>query len=61
MRSCANGRGPEFHIADPYIQAGLLRVRDTKEIVTFPDTFHCVYCGEIDYKAIDKRFAEVTA
>jgi hypothetical protein len=45
---CANGRGPEFHINDPYIAAGLLRRRDTKEVVVFPEVFHCMYCGVVE-------------
>ncbi len=47
---CSNGSGPEFHINDPYIAAGLLRVKDTKEAVVFPDTFKCMYCGDIDWR-----------
>lgn len=45
--SCANGGGPEFHIGDSYIKAGLVRRVDTKEIVKFPKVFKCMYCGEI--------------
>lgn len=45
--SCANGRGPEFHMADPWIKAGLLRRADTKEVVRFPEKFVCTYCGEV--------------
>ena len=51
--SCANGRGPEFHIYDSYIQMGLLKVKDG-DIVKIPDKFICMYCGEIDIKD-DKR------
>lgn len=44
-RSCANGRGPEFHLYDPVISLGLLRVRDTKEVVVPPKEPVCMYCG----------------
>ncbi len=48
LRSCSNGRGPDlFHIDDPYIKAGLVRVKETKEILKFPKTMKCIYCGEI--------------
>lgn len=50
MHRCANGRGPEFHIGDPYIAAGLVHVRDTKEIVRFPEVFNCMYCGVVHAK-----------
>lgn len=42
---CANGRGPEFKIGDPYIKAGLVRRADTKEVVVFPEKPKCMYCG----------------
>lgn len=45
---CANGRGPEFRIGDPFIQDGLLRNRETKQIVTFPEKFTCMYCGIVE-------------
>lgn len=48
--SSSCGTGPEFHINDPYIAQGLVRVRETKEIVVFPDIFDCMYCGEIDWR-----------
>ncbi len=57
-RGCANGRGPEFHINDPYITKGLLRLRDTKEIVKFPDIFNCMYCGEIDWHKVEQAIAK---
>lgn len=48
--SCANGRGPEFEIGDEYISRGLLRNAETKRVVKFPKTFHCMYCGKHDWK-----------
>ena len=48
LHGCANGRGVEFKIGDPYIAAGLLRLRDTKEVVTFPERFRCMYCGDVE-------------
>lgn len=50
---CSNGRGPEFHIGDPYIIAGVLREKETKKVVTFPETFHCIYCGDHDLSQVD--------
>lgn len=47
-QKCANGRGPEFHINDPYIKQGLLREKITKKIVRFTKTMNCVYCGKIN-------------
>lgn len=46
INRCANGRGPRFEIGDPYIAAGLVRVRDTREVVTFPERPQCMYCGD---------------
>ena len=43
----ANGSGPEFHIGDPYISAGLVRDKETKEIIKFPEKLICLYCGDI--------------
>ena len=43
----ASGGGPEFYICDPYIKRGLLRARDTGELVKFPEEFVCIYCGNI--------------
>lgn len=50
LKQCSNGVGPEFHINDPYIEKGLVRNRETKEIVVFPDIFKCQYCGDIDWR-----------
>ena len=50
---CANGDGPEFHIADEWIQAGLVREAKTKKVVVFPKRFDCMYCGPL--KVTDKR------
>lgn len=49
----ANGTGPEFQINDPYIRAGLVRIKGTEEIVKFPEIFDCCYCGKIDWKYIE--------
>jgi len=43
----ANGSGPEFDCNDAYMRDGLVRVRETREIVTVPDPFECMYCGII--------------
>lgn len=45
QRGAARGRHVEFHLGDPHIAAGLLRRRDTKEVVIFPDPPVCMYCG----------------
>ena len=42
---CANGRGPEFHLHDPSMKLGLVRVRETKEVVVPPEKPVCMYCG----------------
>lgn len=47
LNSCANGVGPQFEITDPYIVLGLVRDRETKEIVRVPTNFTCMYCGDI--------------
>lgn len=47
---CANGRGVEFNVMDKTILSGLLRYRDTKEIITIPEIFKCIYCGEHDLR-----------
>lgn len=54
-KSCANGRGAEFHINDPYIKAGLLREIKTKKKVKFPKIFNCMYCGELDWQKIEAK------
>lgn len=46
INRCANGRGPEFKIGDPYIRAGLLRERETGRVVVEPNHLYCMYCGE---------------
>ncbi len=45
---CANGRHVEFKLDDPHIAAGLLRERDTKLVVHFPERPICMYCGPVD-------------
>jgi hypothetical protein len=44
--SCANGRHVEFNLRDKHILAGLLRERDTKAVVRFPEKIRCMYCGD---------------
>lgn len=48
-----NGEGPEFRIGDYYIRRGMVRVRDTHEIITFPRKFVCAKCG-LTLEAIGK-------
>ncbi len=52
---CSNGVGPEFHINDPYIKKGLLRLRETKEVIKFPDIFNCMYCGKINWHEAEQE------
>lgn len=42
---CANGVGIKFNLDSKHINAGLLRTRDAKEPVRFPDIPICMYCG----------------
>jgi len=42
----STGEHVKFHLDDPYIAAGLLRDRDTKEVVKFPSVPCCMYCGD---------------
>lgn len=44
---CANGRGVRFEVASPHIVLGLVRDRATKEIVSVPPMFECMYCGSV--------------
>lgn len=44
LYGASNGRGVSFELFDPTIAAGLVRERDTKKIVTFPESFQCMYC-----------------
>jgi len=54
MYSCANGIGGEFEINDPYIKNGLVRNKETKEVLVFPKIFKCMYCGNIDWEKAEK-------
>ena len=54
---CANGSGLYFNIGDEHILAGLLREKETKNVVRFPKKFICMYCGELD-TSIDKRLKQ---
>lgn len=49
-QSCANGGGVEFEIGDPYIIAGLMREKESKKIITFPEIFNCIHCGNLSIK-----------
>jgi hypothetical protein len=42
----ASGHHVQFDLSDPHIAAGLLRERETKKIVMFPDKPDCMYCGQ---------------
>jgi hypothetical protein len=53
--SCANGRGVEMSVTDKTIDAGLVRDRETKTILTSPEIFKCIYCGNVDWKKEEKR------
>lgn len=44
-RGAASGVHVEFHLNDRHIKAGLVRERDTKKLLTFPDKPLCMYCG----------------
>jgi len=57
---CSNGRHAEFYINNEWIEAGLLRNKETKEVVVFPEIFDCIYCGKHDWrKEENKILAEV--
>lgn len=58
LHGCANGHGPEFRILDPYIKAGLVRIKGTEEIVKFPKIFKCCFCGDIDWQEAEKLSAD---
>ena len=45
IHRCANGTGPEFNVNNEYMTQGLVRIRDTTEIVRPPDDPECMYCG----------------
>ena len=46
--SCSNGRGVDFNPTDKHIKAGLVRNRETKEIIKPPEIFDCCYCGKLE-------------
>lgn len=46
INRCANGRGIHFNVCDPHIVLGLLRERESGEIVRVPPDFTCMYCGD---------------
>jgi hypothetical protein len=58
---CANGRGPEFVIGDPYIAAGLVRELETQKVVAFPERLSCMYCGDHWDRAHAARLEGVAA
>ncbi len=53
IHGCANGRGQNFDINDPYIVQGKVRIQETREIVVFPDIFDCIWCGKIDWRKVE--------
>jgi hypothetical protein len=61
INRCANGGGPEFRLRDPYIERGLLRERDTKRVVTFPERPVCMFCGDGWATKLDLLTAEQAA
>ena len=46
LRRCANGRGIQWQLHDATILAGLVRNRETKEILKPPLSPDCMYCGQ---------------
>lgn len=60
---CANGRGVRFEVANPHIVLGLVRDHTTKEVLSVPPMFECMYCGSgwrdaLLAQAIEARRAE---
>lgn len=45
---CASGDRAEFTVGDGYIAAGLVRRRDTKEVIVFPKEIKCYKCTTLD-------------
>lgn len=54
-KGCSSGWSAEFYIGDPYINAGKLRIKETKKIIKFPIIFDCIYCGKIDWRRREKE------
>ncbi|MCK4795425.1 MAG: hypothetical protein KAV87_67470, partial [Desulfobacteraceae bacterium] len=52
--SCSNGRSVNFNPTDKHILAGLVRNRETKEIIKPPEIFDCIYCGKLNWKDMVK-------
>jgi hypothetical protein len=48
---CANGDPISFDLREPHIAAGLVRDRDTKAVLTFPEKPICMYCGPLAFRA----------
>lgn len=46
INGCANGWGPAFRDGNPWIEAGMVRERDTKRIVRPPERRQCMYCDD---------------
>lgn len=46
INRCANGSGARFESGNAWIEAGLLRERETKLIVSAPENLSCMYCGD---------------
>lgn len=54
LKGCASGGGRvEFNVIDETINAGLLRIANTKKIIKPPKIFKCCYCGEHDWRKED--------
>ncbi len=51
---CANGRSVRFELGDKHIAAGLLRERESKRVVEFPDDLSCMYCGDNGHASLAK-------
>lgn len=55
QHGCSNGFHVDFDLADRTLKEGLFRDRDTKEVVTIPESPSCMYCGAdwIDRPVVD--------
>lgn len=55
MKGSNGGSSASKHICDQHIMEGCVRNYFTKEVLTFPEVFDCMYCGELDWKT-DRRW-----
>lgn len=51
IHGCSNGLHVSFKLNDKHIAAGLVRDRETKQVLTFPAVPCCMYCGDDASKA----------